>query len=255
MAYDIEENIIREALTEWKTITGAAGSLGISYNAFARLAKKYGCFQPNQGGRGCKKVSSQSFTREDLEKVFRGEKMLSSYHLKRRIFQFNLKEKVCEVCGLKEWQGVEIPLELHHKNGNRLDNSFENLQIVCPNCHALTEHYRGANTISHKEKAKVVKKITPTAEKPVRKPREKKVTVEAEPRFCEVCNKQLSSPKQKRFCCRKCYDVWNARNIPSEEELREAMKTHKSMLALGKAFDVSDNAVRKWLEKYNIKIK
>ena len=45
------------------------------------------------------------------------------------------------------------------------------------------------------------------------------------------------------------------KDIPSEEELREAMKTHKSMLALGKAFDVSDNAVRKWLEKYNIKIK
>lgn len=249
MAYDIEENIIREALEERKTITGAAGSLGISYNAFARLAKKYGCFQPNQGGRGCKKVSKATFTKDDLEKVFRGEKLLASYKLKLRLFQFNLKEKVCEICGLKEWQGVEIPLELHHKNGNRLDNSFENLQIVCPNCHALTEHYRGANTISHKEKAKVVKKITPT----VVKPREKKVTVEAEPRFCEVCNKQLSSPKQKRFCCKECYNEWQMKDVPSEEELREAMKTHKSMLALGKAFDVSDNAVRKWLKKYNIK--
>lgn len=241
MAYDIEENIIREALEERKTITGAAGSLGISYNAFARLAKKYGCFHPNQGGRGCKKVSKAAFTKDDLEKVFRGEKLLASYKLKLRLFQFNLKEKVCEVCGLKEWQGVEIPLELHHKNGNRLDNSFENLQIVCPNCHALTEHYRGANTISHKEKAKVVK------------PSEKKVTVEAEPRFCEVCNKLLSSPKQKRFCCRECYNEWQMKDVPSEDELREAMKTHKSMLALGKAFDVSDNAVRKWLKKYNIK--
>lgn len=249
MAYEIEENIIREALEERKTITGAAGSLGISYNAFARLAKKYGCFHPNQGGRGCKKVSKATFTKDDLEKVFRGEKLLASYKLKLRLFQFNLKEKVCEICGLKEWQGVEIPLELHHKNGNRLDNSFENLQIVCPNCHALTEHYRGANTISHKEKAKVVKKITPT----VVKPREKKVTVEAEPRFCEVCNKQLSSPKQKRFCCKECYNEWQMKDVPSEEELREAMKTHKSMLALGKAFDVSDNAVRKWLKKYNIK--
>ena len=248
MVYDIEENIIREALEERKTITGAAGSLGMSYNAFARLAKKYGCFQPNQGGGRCKNVSRTVFTKDDLEKVFRGEKLLASYKLKLRLFQFNLKEKVCEICGLKEWQGVEIPLELHHKNGNRLDNSFENLQIVCPNCHALTEHYRGANTISHKEKAKVIKKITPTIEKPMRK-----VTVEAEPRFCEVCNKQLSSHKQKRFCCRKCYDNWNARNIPSEEELRKAMKIHKSMLALGRYFKVSDNAVRKWKEKYNIK--
>ena len=255
MAYDIEESIIRAALEEKKTITGAAASVGISYNAFARLAKKYGCFVPNQGGRGCKKVSSLTFTREDLEKVFRGEKLLSSYHLKRRIFQFNLKEKVCEMCGLREWQGVEIPLELHHKNGNRLDNSFENLQIVCPNCHALTEHYRGSNKISHEEKAKVVKiKPTTDGEKPKRKPRIKKVTVETEPRYCEVCNKQLST-KQKRFCCRSCYDVWNSKNVPSEEDLRKAMKIHKSMLALGRHFNVSDNAVRKWLEKYNIKIK
>ena len=43
------------------------------------------------------------------------------------------------------------------------------------------------------------------------------------------------------------------KDVPSEEELREAMKIHKSMLALGRHFKVSDNAVRKWKEKYNIK--
>jgi hypothetical protein len=38
-----------------------------------------------------------------------------------------------------------IPLELEHKNGNNTDNRIENLTLLCPNCHALTETYRGKN--------------------------------------------------------------------------------------------------------------
>lgn len=49
----------------------------------------------------------------------------------------------CQICGLSEWHGHPIPLEIHHINGNNRDNRLENLQLVCPNCHALTEHYRG----------------------------------------------------------------------------------------------------------------
>ena len=42
-------------------------------------------------------------------------------------------------------QGLPIPLELHHKNGNNRDNRLENIVLLCPNCHALTESYRGKN--------------------------------------------------------------------------------------------------------------
>lgn len=38
-----------------------------------------------------------------------------------------------------------IPLELHHINGVHSDNRIENLQLLCPNCHALTDNYRGKN--------------------------------------------------------------------------------------------------------------
>ncbi len=41
--------------------------------------------------------------------------------------------------------GRPIPLELDHINGRRDDNRLDNLRILCPNCHAQTETYRGKN--------------------------------------------------------------------------------------------------------------
>jgi predicted HNH restriction endonuclease len=43
------------------------------------------------------------------------------------------------LCGLSKWQGRRIPLELHHLNGDRTNNTLENIMIICPNCHKL-EH-------------------------------------------------------------------------------------------------------------------
>lgn len=51
----------------------------------------------------------------------------------------------CEKCGLSTWLDQPIALEVHHKDGNHINNSEENLQLLCPNCHAQTENYRGKN--------------------------------------------------------------------------------------------------------------
>jgi 5-methylcytosine-specific restriction endonuclease McrA len=63
----------------------------------------------------------------------------------KRLFDSNLKEHKCEHCGKTEWLGYSIPLELHHINGIHTDNRIENLRVLCPNCHALTDNYRGKN--------------------------------------------------------------------------------------------------------------
>ncbi|MDX2136674.1 MAG: HNH endonuclease [Chloroflexota bacterium] len=50
----------------------------------------------------------------------------------------------CEDCGLESWKNQPIPLELHHIDGNADNNTRENLQLLCPNYHAFTPHYKGA---------------------------------------------------------------------------------------------------------------
>ena len=65
------------------------------------------------------------------------------FHLKRRLIADGLKQPRCEECGLDEWRGQPLPLELHHVNGDRNDNRVENLQLICPNCHSITPNWGG----------------------------------------------------------------------------------------------------------------
>jgi hypothetical protein len=62
---------------------------------------------------------------------------------RRRVFEE--QNHCCNKCGVSEWQGFKIPLELEHKDGNTINNSRENLEGLCPNCHSITDTWRGRN--------------------------------------------------------------------------------------------------------------
>jgi Zn finger protein HypA/HybF involved in hydrogenase expression len=55
------------------------------------------------------------------------------------------QDETCNCCGLKLWNGLPIALELEHKDGNHDNNSRDNLEMLCPNCHAQTSTWRGRN--------------------------------------------------------------------------------------------------------------
>lgn len=59
-----------------------------------------------------------------------------------------LRGRKCECCGNEIWNGKEIPLEIHHIDGDHLNNELDNLQILCPNCHAQTDNYKNRNSRS-----------------------------------------------------------------------------------------------------------
>ena len=61
--------------------------------------------------------------------------------LKKRVINSGLIEKKCHICGLTEWMGKPIVLQLDHINGDNRDNRIENLRLLCPNCHSQTETF------------------------------------------------------------------------------------------------------------------
>lgn len=64
---------------------------------------------------------------------------INSGKLRLRLIREGLLPGRCQMCGIDEWRGQVLSLELDHINGNRSDNQLENLRILCPNCHATTD--------------------------------------------------------------------------------------------------------------------
>lgn len=95
---------------------------------------------PNQQDR---KISREKYS---LEEVFVKNSPVTQKVLRGYVERHNVIEYKCEKCGCNgHWQGGEIALEIDHINGDNTDNEIENLRYLCPNCHALTETYRGRN--------------------------------------------------------------------------------------------------------------
>jgi hypothetical protein len=86
---------------------------------------------------------SHPYRTRPLSDVLVPGKLENTWRLKARLVSEGLKTHRCEKCGQTEWLGVPIPLEIHHRDGDRCNNSLPNIELLCPNCHALTGNYRG----------------------------------------------------------------------------------------------------------------
>ena len=83
--------------------------------------------------------------RTPTEKYLEKEKKITSFKLRNRLIEDGYFEKKCCCCGLTTWLGEPIPLELHHKDGNKNNNNLSNLELRCPNCHYFTDTYKTKN--------------------------------------------------------------------------------------------------------------
>jgi hypothetical protein len=67
-----------------------------------------------------------------------------SYMRKRELILVE-QENRCAKCGIGEWMGMTLTLEVDHKDGDNTNNNRGNLEALCPNCHSLTPTWRGRN--------------------------------------------------------------------------------------------------------------
>jgi len=93
-------------------------------------------YKGNMGLKGKKtdkkRISAIDYTKNNFVQIPK---------LRRKLIEDGIKKNECEKCFNTEWQGQPIPLELHHKDGNRFNNNLDNLELLCPNCHSLTPNH------------------------------------------------------------------------------------------------------------------
>jgi hypothetical protein len=98
----------------------------------------------NSTGKFCSSLCSSTYKKKKTMKEWLdGEHTPSAGTLRQYLKE--LKPAECENCKLSHWNGMPIPLEMDHKDGNHKNNQLNNLQLLCPNCHAQTPTYKSKN--------------------------------------------------------------------------------------------------------------
>jgi hypothetical protein len=95
-------------------------------------------------GQAILRGATHAYSTRSLRDVLVHQKLENTWRLKARLLSEGVKKHQCERCCNTEWLGCLIPLELHHKDGDRTNNALHNIELLCPNCHALTDNYRGS---------------------------------------------------------------------------------------------------------------
>ena len=164
-------------------------------------------------------------------------------YIRKLIIKNNIKPYACsnEKCGLADWHGSPIGLQLDHINGNRKDNRLENLRWLCPNCHSQTPTFRGRGVKRNKEEYicidcdnKILKNST----------------------RCRDCNNKFrfgNTKKEKKITnpnWRFELKVDKRKVVrPTLEVLKQEVK-ELGYSSVGRKYGVSDNAIRKWIKIY-----
>ncbi|MDT3366149.1 MAG: HNH endonuclease [Bacteroidota bacterium] len=148
-----KEDVIA-AVAENKSVAGvlrqvALRPVGGNYKTIHHLIQEYGLDTSHFTGQGWNVgLGFKPKQPVDNDEIFIKN---SQYRCSWRLRERHKKATgiyYCEECHLSEWRGKPIPLEIHHINGNNTDNRLENLTLLCPNCHALTNNYRGRAQLS-----------------------------------------------------------------------------------------------------------
>lgn len=198
---------------------------GDNYKTFHKYVKEYNLdISHFTGKRTNLNNRLQKFRELSVKDYINNNTIVRGSTLIKKLVNEGIKEYRCECCGNAEWIGNEIPLELHHINGNNTDNRVENLKLLCPNCHALTDNYRG------------------------KKNKKQHFT-------CSKCGREITK-YSKSGLCNACVNQKNGKiKSLTKDEIIKLFKKHKSFCGVARELKCTDNTVRKWCKKYNLPIR
>lgn len=145
---EVSREQLLQAIESTDSAVQASKQLGLMYTTFIRRCKEHQLYAPNQGGKGTQKPRPQM--KIALEDIFNGKHLMDSKAIKRKLFEAGLKKEECECCGIGPvWNGKKLTLQLDHIDGDRTHNAFENLRILCPNCHTQTATFSKGKNRTH----------------------------------------------------------------------------------------------------------
>jgi 5-methylcytosine-specific restriction endonuclease McrA len=103
-------------------------------------------------GMFCSRVCSHKYKRQIFIKAWFENTIVGTdrNHILCTNIRTYLLEKEhykCSSCGWGKQNAYTkaVPLTIHHKDGNYKNNRPSNLEVLCPNCHSLTEFYGSRN--------------------------------------------------------------------------------------------------------------
>ena len=145
--YTLED--IKKAINSSISISQVLKTLGLSaaggnYKTIHNYIQKYNINTSHFKGRGWNK-DQKIGPKRPINDYLSNKQTITSYKLKLRLLNDNIFDYKCYQCNNTHWLGKQIPLELHHINGNSKDNTINNITLLCPNCHAFTSNYRSKN--------------------------------------------------------------------------------------------------------------
>lgn len=139
---------VEEAASKSYSIRGALKLLGVSpsggnYECIKKSFKDFKINTSHFSNQGHLRGKTHTYRLRPLSKILVKGKLENTWRLKNRLIKEGLKKKQCENCSIVLWLDNPTPLELHHIDGDRTNNLLSNLELLCPNCHAITDNYRG----------------------------------------------------------------------------------------------------------------
>lgn len=256
----------RNTYTEILKVAGINSSS--STNTLKRIIKEYKLdtskFEENRKLYKQQMAKMSLCSEYNIESKLHRNTKTNSHKLRNKLIEFGYKESKCELCGISEWLGKPVKLQLHHIDGNHDNNELSNLQILCPNCHSMTDNFGVYNSKRAKEPTLVCSecgiKISSHSKSGLcvscshkhKRENAKTKYINRVKIICPCCKTNLMNSTSTM--CESCYNkkrIEKLYNIISRDNLKELIRS-TSFTQIGDMYNVSDNTIRKWCDKYNL---